>query len=152
SRCRLGICKSVWRRFAEALKRKRFCEASLIRRRQRQRRTAMNDQPSATPQPGASAGGGDGDKAAATAGLEGPGALRARADKGEQQRDELRDLAQRPRADFENYQKRLQRDLADERRYAAKPLAAELLPALDNLERATQAARQAGEKGPLVQG
>ena len=28
----------------------------------------------------------------------------------------------------------------------------DLLPALDNLERATAAAQQAGEKGPLVQG
>src|SRR5207237_10603477 len=52
----------------------------------------------------------------------------------------------------ENYQKRMQRDLAVERRYAQAPLAGEILPALDNLERATAAARQAGENGPLVQG
>src|SRR5205807_10201161 len=60
--------------------------------------------------------------------------------------------AQRARADFENYQKRLQRDLAQERRYAQAPLAGDLLGALDNLERALAAARQAGETGPLVQG
>ncbi len=56
------------------------------------------------------------------------------------------------RADFENYQKRMQRDLATERRYRPGALAADLLPALDNLERAIAAAEQAGEKGPLVQG
>ena len=79
-------------------------------------------------------------------------ALRARLQAAEQKRDEYLDLAQRTRADFENYQKRMQRDLAKERRYAQAPLAADLLPALDNLERATAAAEQAGEKGPLVQG
>lgn len=69
-----------------------------------------------------------------------------------QQRDEYLELAQRTRADFENYQKRLKRDLAEERRYAQVPLAADLLAALDNLERATAAAEQAGEKGAFVQG
>src|SRR5262249_1649887 len=68
------------------------------------------------------------------------------------ERDEFRALAQRTRADFENYQKRVQRDLAQERRFAAGPLALDLLPALDNLERATAAAKQANETGPLVQG
>ena len=79
-------------------------------------------------------------------------ALRARAEAAEQSRDEYLNLAQRTRADFENYQKRVQRDMAQERRYAEAPLALDLLPALDNLERATAAARQAGEKGPLIQG
>jgi molecular chaperone GrpE len=79
-------------------------------------------------------------------------ALRANLQSAEQKRDEYLDLAQRTRADFENYQKRMQRDLVQERRFAQTPLAADLLPALDNLERATVAAEQAGEKGPLVQG
>jgi molecular chaperone GrpE len=79
-------------------------------------------------------------------------ALRARAEAAEQSRDEYLNLAQRTRADFENYQKRVQRDQAQERRYAEAPLALDLLPALDNLERATAAAKQAGETGPLVQG
>jgi molecular chaperone GrpE len=79
-------------------------------------------------------------------------ALRARLTATEQSRDEYMTLAQRTRADFENYQKRMQRDLVQERRFAQTPLAGDLLPALDNLERATVAAEQAGEKGPLVQG
>jgi molecular chaperone GrpE len=79
-------------------------------------------------------------------------ALRTRALSAEQERDQFRALLQRTRADFENYQKRIQRDLDQERRYWHKPLAAELLPVLDNLQRATAAAKQAGESGPLVQG
>lgn len=78
--------------------------------------------------------------------------LRAQLQSAEQKRDEYLYLAQRTRADFENYQKRMKRDLAEERRYANLPLAADLLPALDNLERAIAAGEQAGEKGPLVQG
>lgn len=79
-------------------------------------------------------------------------ALRSRLQSAEQKRDEYLELAQRTRADFENYQKRMQRDQATERRFAQAPLASDLLSALDNLERATAAAAQAGDKGPLVQG
>jgi len=79
-------------------------------------------------------------------------ALRARAETAERERDQYLALAQRTRADFENYQKRIQRDQAQERRYAEGPLARDLLPAMDNLERATEAAKKAGETGPLVQG
>jgi molecular chaperone GrpE len=74
--------------------------------------------------------------------------LRARA----RERDEYLDLLQRTRADFANYQKRNQKEREQERRYQYGPLVLELLPALDNLERATAAAKQANENGPLVQG
>ncbi len=90
------------------------------------------------------------EKEAASAVLE--ETLRTRAVAAEQERDQFLGLLQRTRADFENYQKRLQRDLSQERRYAHGPFALDLLPALDNLDRATAAAEQAGEKGPLVQG
>lgn len=79
-------------------------------------------------------------------------ALRTRAEAAEQARDEYLTLAQRTKADFDNYQKRAARDLATERRYALTPLAGDILPALDNLDRAMDAAKQAGETGPLVQG
>src|SRR5687767_15087154 len=65
---------------------------------------------------------------------------------------EYRELAQRTRAEFENYQKRSQRERDQERRYWYSPLAFDLLPVLDNLDRALVAARQGGEAGPLVQG
>ena len=42
--------------------------------------------------------------------------------------------------------------MAQERRFAASPLVVDLLPVLDNLHRATAAAQQAKETGPLVQG
>jgi molecular chaperone GrpE len=98
---------------------------------------------------GAQAAGGDG--ASAGVGDERE-ALRAQLAAAEAEREQFRALLQRTRADFENYQKRVQRDQAQERKYAHGDLARELLPALDNLERATAAAKQAGETGPLVQG
>jgi molecular chaperone GrpE len=80
------------------------------------------------------------------------GDLAARLTKAERQREEYLLLARQTQADFENYQKRAARDREQERRYAQSPLALALLPALDNLERALAAARQAGDNGPLVQG
>jgi molecular chaperone GrpE len=61
--------------------------------------------------------------------------------------DEYLALAQRTQADFENFRKRMARDVgAAEARGVAK-LARELLPALDNLGRALAAAEAAGEAG-----
>jgi molecular chaperone GrpE len=68
------------------------------------------------------------------------------------ERDQYLDLAARTRAEFENYQKRMQREREMDRKYAFGPLAESLLPILDNLDRALQAGKQAGETGPLVQG
>lgn len=65
------------------------------------------------------------------------------------ERDKYLDLAQRTQADFENYRKRVARDavLAQERGVAK--LAKELLPALDNLDRAIAAA---AAEDPLLAG
>lgn len=68
------------------------------------------------------------------------------------ERDQYLDMAQRARAEFENYQKRSQKDRELERKYAYTPLLFDLLPVFDNLERTLQAAQQAGASGPLVQG
>lgn len=68
------------------------------------------------------------------------------------ERDQFLDLASRTRAEFENYQKRMQRERELDRKYAFGPLALDLLPILDNLDRAIHAAKQAGEGGPLVSG
>ncbi|MCS6852435.1 MAG: nucleotide exchange factor GrpE [Gemmataceae bacterium] len=89
---------------------------------------------------------------AATAVLEDLDKLRVRAETAELERDQFRDLVKRTQADFENYQKRIQRDLQQERRYCHAALARDLLTALDNLDRAMEAAQKAGESGPLVQG
>jgi molecular chaperone GrpE len=56
------------------------------------------------------------------------------------ERDEYLELAQRARADFENYRKRAARDAEDAERRGKTGLARELLPALDNLERALDTA------------
>ena len=68
------------------------------------------------------------------------------------ERDQYLDMLQRSRAEFENYQKRAQKDREQERRYMYGPLVFDFLPVLDNLERAVVAAQQVGETGPLVQG
>ena len=47
--------------------------------------------------------------------------------------------ALRVQAELENYRKRAQRELADERRYAVVPLVRDLLPVFDNLQRAIDA-------------
>jgi len=55
-------------------------------------------------------------------------------------------------ADLDNYRRRVQKELDQERRYAALPLARDLLPALDNLHRALDAARSGGDVNQLVEG
>lgn len=70
----------------------------------------------------------------------------------EQQRDEYLELLRRTRADFENYQKRTRRALAQERREALAAFARELLPVLDNLQRALDAALEQADEGPLSRG
>ncbi|MCS7022765.1 MAG: nucleotide exchange factor GrpE [Gemmataceae bacterium] len=55
-------------------------------------------------------------------------------------------------ADMENYRKRLLRNVEEEKKYALEPLARDLLGAFDNLERAIEAARSAGDNGPLAVG
>jgi molecular chaperone GrpE len=71
------------------------------------------------------------------------------------QRDEYLALAQRTQADFENYRKRVARDSAVAQERGAASLAKELLPALDNLDRALEeacAAARGGAKEPLLAG
>ncbi len=56
------------------------------------------------------------------------------------ERDEYLNLAQRAKADFENYRKRAARESAEAERRGRAALARELLPSIDNLERALRAA------------
>jgi molecular chaperone GrpE len=77
------------------------------------------------------------------------------------ERDEYLELAQRTRADFDNYRKRVARETEEAARRGKASLAAELVPALDNLERALTAAgidpetaltSEAGPEGSLEHG
>jgi molecular chaperone GrpE len=61
--------------------------------------------------------------------------------------DEYLALAQRTQADFENFRKRMARDVAAAETRGVSRLAKELLPALDNLGRALAAAEAGGEHG-----
>ena len=65
------------------------------------------------------------------------------------QRDEYLALAQRTQADFENYRKRVAREAAAAQERGCATLAKELLPALDNLDRALEAA---DAEDPLLEG
>jgi len=64
-------------------------------------------------------------------------------------RDEYLALAQRTQADFENYRKRVAREAALAQERGVAKLAKELLPAIDNLDRALQAA---ASDDPLLEG
>jgi molecular chaperone GrpE len=64
--------------------------------------------------------------------------------------DEYLELAQRTKADFENYRKRAIREAAVAQERGVVKLAKELLPAVDNLDRALEAAD--GAEGDLVSG
>jgi molecular chaperone GrpE len=57
--------------------------------------------------------------------------------------DEYLELAQRTKADFENYRKRAAREAAVAQERGIAKLAKELLPAVDNLDRALEAAQSA---------
>jgi molecular chaperone GrpE len=56
-------------------------------------------------------------------------------------------LAQRTQADFENYRKRAMRETAAAQERGVAKLAKELLPAVDNLDRALEAAQHDGDNG-----
>jgi molecular chaperone GrpE len=75
-------------------------------------------------------------------------ALRERAAKA----DEYLALAQRTQADFENYRKRMVRDVKAAEARGTSRLARELLPALDNLERAVAALEAADEEHHMTAG
>jgi molecular chaperone GrpE len=63
------------------------------------------------------------------------------------ERDEYLALAQRTQADFENYRKRAARDVQAAQERGAAKVVKELLPALDNLERAIAAAEEQEGEG-----
>jgi molecular chaperone GrpE len=70
-------------------------------------------------------------------------------------REEAKDAKERwvrERADAENLKKRTARERTDAVRFGTEGLVRDLLPVVDNLERAVQAARGGGDGAPLVEG
>lgn len=66
--------------------------------------------------------------------------------------EEMKDRALRALADLDNYRKRAERTVADERRYAGLPLLRDLLPVLDNVRRAIEAGQKSTDPKPLLDG
>lgn len=66
--------------------------------------------------------------------------------------EQMKDRALRVQAELENYRKRVAREMADERRYAELGLLRDLLPVLDNMDRAVEAAEKSGEAPQLLEG
>lgn len=62
------------------------------------------------------------------------------------------ETAQRLKAEFENYRKRVARDQEDAERRAGQRIVSEILPAIDNLERALAHAEESGEGPELASG
>jgi molecular chaperone GrpE len=62
------------------------------------------------------------------------------------------DRALRLQAEMQNLRNRTSREIADERRYAALPILRDLLPVIDNIDRAIEAAEKAGEAENLLEG
>ena len=76
---------------------------------------------------------------------------RALANKTEESK-ELNDKYLRLAAEFDNYKRLIQRDQRDQIRFGNEQLLKELLPVVDNLERAIKASRNGGSSDVLVQG
>lgn len=68
------------------------------------------------------------------------------------ERDEFKDLALRAKADFENYRKRADKKVAETRGVAIAGVIRELLPVVDNLDRAVEAAGGAGDGDAFADG
>jgi molecular chaperone GrpE len=64
----------------------------------------------------------------------------------------LKDRELRVRAELDNYRKRATRELDDSLRYANMPILRDLLPVLDNIERAIQAAEKNADVAALLEG
>jgi len=69
-----------------------------------------------------------------------------------QQLDEKQDRLLRALAETDNLRRRAQRDREDYLKYANEPLLRDLIPLLDNLDRAIEAARGRGDAAAVVEG
>jgi len=65
---------------------------------------------------------------------------------------EANDRVLRAQAELENFRKRVYRQMDEERKYAGLPLLRDLLPVIDNMERAIEAAEQGENSSSLLEG
>lgn len=73
-------------------------------------------------------------------------------EKAREEAKDLQDRLLRLAAEFENFKKRMQRERETAMKYAEEGLLRELLPTIDNLERAIEQGRNAGEVAGLLEG
>ncbi|MCA9099856.1 MAG: nucleotide exchange factor GrpE [Pirellulales bacterium] len=66
--------------------------------------------------------------------------------------EQAKDRSLRLQAELENFRARTRREMEEERRFAALPLIRDLLPALDNVARAIDAAEKEGDTAGLLDG
>ena len=66
--------------------------------------------------------------------------------------EEAKDRALRIQAELENYRRRAAREMQEERRYANLPLMRDLLPVVDNMARAIEAAEKTHDAAGLLEG
>ncbi len=65
---------------------------------------------------------------------------------------EAQDHVLRSQAELENFRKRVRREMEEERKFAALPLASDLLEVIDNLQRAIEAAENSQTGSGLLEG
>jgi molecular chaperone GrpE len=65
---------------------------------------------------------------------------------------QTQDRLLRSQAELENFRRRMQREMQDERRFANQMVLVDLLPVIDNMERAINASEQTPECAGLLQG
>jgi molecular chaperone GrpE len=82
----------------------------------------------------------------------GPPETEATTEELQRQLIEANDRALRSQAELENFRRRMRRDMEDERRFALQPLLVDLLPVVDNIERAIQAAENSADGSALLEG
>jgi molecular chaperone GrpE len=80
------------------------------------------------------------------------GVVQAKLEEKEAQAKANYDLFVRERAELENFKRRMQREKSEALRFANEPLMRDLLPVVDNLERATAHAQGGGDGQALLEG
>jgi len=78
--------------------------------------------------------------------------LEAALKKAEEEIATLKDEKLRLHAETENFKRRITKEKADFQKYSDEKTVAQLLPVIDNLERAVAHAKEAGETGALLEG
>jgi molecular chaperone GrpE len=77
---------------------------------------------------------------------------RERLEEVERERDEFKNRMMRAAADLENFRRRSKRELEEAQKYGINPMVKDLLPQLDNLDRALEHVDNAADPGSVVDG